>query len=214
MQFWTSGLILAVEVAGVGAAQAVETLLPQLRARFAANAVEQGVWSGGPGVGDFFFGGVRRFAPTATLDNCSCVLIRPHAVKSGDAPAILDEILSSRQLSCTAVQMFSLDKVSAKEFLEVYEGVMPSVGDMVVALCAGPLIALEVKLSDPAVGPVVPLVRDLVGPWDVEMAKELKPDTLRARFGVSRTDNAVHVTDLEEDGPTECAYFFDLLAGK
>ena len=53
--------------------------------------------------------------------------------------------------------------------------------------------------------------RELAGPWDVEMARELKPKSIRARYGVDRVKNALHVTDLVEDSVPECLYFFDLL---
>jgi nucleoside-diphosphate kinase len=59
---------------------------------------------------------------------------------------------------------------------------------------------------------VVAQFRDHAGPWDVEMARELQPQTLRARFGHDRVRNAVHCTDLAEDGVLECEYFFDLLS--
>ena len=35
---------------------------------------------------------------------------------------------------------------------------------------------------------------------DPEIAKNLRPNTLRARFGHTRTHNGVHCTDLPEDG--------------
>mmetsp|Transcript_9690 Transcript_9690/g.14707 ORF Transcript_9690/g.14707 Transcript_9690/m.14707 type:complete len:100 (+) Transcript_9690:3-302(+) len=98
---------------------------------------------------------------------------------------------------------------------------MPDFPDMVLELCSGPLVALEVKLATSA-GPmagtqseddVTSAFRDFVGPWDVEMARELRPGTIRARFGKSRTQNAIHCTDLADDGPHESAYFFEVLQG-
>lgn len=56
--------------------------------------------------------------------------------------------------------------------------------------------------------------REIAGPWDIDMARELKPSTIRARFGVDRVQNAVHCTDLPEDGALESQYFFDILARK
>lgn len=53
--------------------------------------------------------------------------------------------------------------------------------------------------------------RQLVGPRDPELARVLRPNTLRARFGVSRVRNAIHCTDLVEDGPLEASYFFNVL---
>ena len=52
--------------------------------------------------------------------------------------------------------------------------------------------------------------RDLVGPMDPEIAKNLRPNTLRARFGIDRCLNAIHCTDLPEDGTLECEYFFSI----
>ena len=50
-----------------------------------------------------------------------------------------------------------------------------------------------------------------MGPYDPVIAQHLKPDTLRAKFGESRVKNAVHCTDLPEDGSLECQYFFDIM---
>jgi nucleoside-diphosphate kinase len=38
-----------------------------------------------------------------------------------------------------------------------------------------------------------------------------RPSTLRAKYGATAAKPAVHVTDLEEDGPVECEYLFALL---
>ena len=106
----------------------------------------------------------------------------------------------------SALELFQLDEAAAKEFLEVYQGVVPEYNDMVLEMCTGPCVALEVRAEN-----AVMTFRETAGPWDVEMAKELRPKTLRAKFGVDRVHNGVHCTDLPEDGALECAYFFDLL---
>jgi len=54
-------------------------------------------------------------------------------------------------------------------------------------------------------------LRKLVGPHDPEIAKNLRPKSLRAKYGIDRIRNAVHCTDLDEDGVLECEYFFSLL---
>lgn len=59
--------------------------------------------------------------------------------------------------------------------------------------------------------PVVEAFRQLVGPRDPELGRVLRPNTLRARFGVSRVRNAIHCTDLVEDGDLETTYFFNIL---
>lgn len=75
-------------------------------------------------------------------------------------------------------------------------------------LSRGPLLALEVT------GPgAVLLLRELAGPRDIEVAKRVRPSTLRAKYGVSVGACAIHVTDLPEDGPLECEYMFALVQG-
>jgi nucleoside-diphosphate kinase len=56
---------------------------------------------------------------------------------------------------------------------------------------------------------VVETFRVHAGPWAVEVAKELYPDTIRAHVGKDRTRNAIHCTDLPKDSVMEeCEYFF------
>ena len=54
-------------------------------------------------------------------------------------------------------------------------------------------------------------LRDIVGPHDPEVAKHLRPKTIRALYGFDRVKNAVHWTDLDEDGILEVEYFFTIL---
>jgi nucleoside-diphosphate kinase len=211
VKFWTSGTSFVCELRGVSALSAAAEVVAGIRARYATNDVEAALWCAGASLGDFFFGSTRKFEPTATLEACSCGVIRPHAVKSGDFAAIISAILGAG-FTITALQMLQLNKTSASEFLEVYDGVMPNFPEMVSQLCTGPAIALEVKRGEGkgSVG-VVEAFRDFVGPWDVEMAKELRPMTVRAKYGRNRTENAIHCTDLPEDGEAESAYFFQVL---
>lgn len=46
---------------------------------------------------------------------------------------------------------------------------------------------------------------------DPEIAKNLRPNTIRARFGIDRVRNAIHCTDLPEDGALEIEYFFSIM---
>lgn len=103
------------------------------------------------------------------------------------------------------MQMFSLDKPTAEEFFEVYRGVLPEYVGMVDHMTSGPCIVLEVRQEN-----AVQSFRELCGPMDPEIAKNLRPGTIRARFGLSREVNAVHCSDLEEDGSLEVEYFFSI----
>lgn len=70
----------------------------------------------------------------------------------------------------------------------------------------GVSVALEVRAQN-----AVETFRQSVGPWDVEMARELRPTTIRGKYGVDRVKNAVHCTDLPQDGQSECEYCFKLM---
>ena len=45
---------------------------------------------------------------------------------------------------------------------------------------------------------------------DPEIAKNLRARTIRAKFGHTKEVNAVHCTDLPEDGSLEVEYFFSI----
>lgn len=161
---------------------------------------------------------------TATLRNCTLLVIKPHAVTEGHAGTILD-LLIKHQFNITALQMFHLDRISAEEFLEVYKTVVPEYHSMVEQLTSGSSIAIEISSdlssyshsstssSSAASGSssIVSLIRSVAGPSDPEIARILRPKSLRAQFGHTKVKNAVHVTDLEEDGELESEFFFSIL---
>ena len=143
---------------------------------------------------------------SAVLNNCACCIIQPHAFFQ--AGKIINMILEDG-FEISAMMLIHLDKPSAEEFLEIYKGVLPEFTAIVDHITSGPCIALEIRQEN-----VVPSLRQLVGPLDPEVAKHLRSSTIRANFGVDRVMNAVHCTDLPEDGVLECEYFFRILAGR
>ena len=148
-------------------------------------------------------------APTpscAAGQDCSLALVLPHAVVDGQAGLIIDKIAASGlEISC--VQLFSLGRANAAEFLEVYKGVVPEYQKKVIELTAGPCIAVEVRGAD-----AVAQLRAVAGPHDPDIARVIRPGTVRADCGIDKVQNAVHVTDLPEDGQLEVEYFFSMLA--
>jgi nucleoside-diphosphate kinase len=155
---------------------------------------------------EFIFNGKLKSQPQ--LNNCSCLIIKPHSIMEGNSGKIIDVILSEGfEISC--MEMFYLDKTTAEEFFEVYKGVLPEYSAIIEQVTAGPIIVLEVRQEN-----VVNSLRALVGPHDPDIAKILRPNTLRAMFGKDRVKNAVHCTDLPEDGVLEVQFFFELLQEK
>ncbi|RLN80917.1 hypothetical protein BBJ28_00003404 [Nothophytophthora sp. Chile5] len=156
----------------------------------------------------FFF--ETPHVPTATFADCTCCVVLPHVLKEALAGEVVASIQRDGGVRITAIELFTLDRTTAAEFLEVYEGVVPHFNETVDHFTTGPCLALE--LVGQHTEDVVAQFRASAGPWDVEMAKELKPQTLRAKYGHDRVRNAVHCTDLAEDGVLESQYFFDILS--
>ncbi|ETV76749.1 hypothetical protein, variant 1 [Aphanomyces astaci] len=201
---------IVVEVVGESAVERLPLLVSSLQSRFGGNQPGFEVAATAADaqrLHDQFM--AKAWPSPATFANCTCCVIQPHVLKEGQTGAVVDAILDSG-LTITAMELFNLDRTSASEFLELYDGVVPHFNEAVDHLTSGPCIALEL-IGD---GDVVQRFREAAGPWDIDMARELKPSTIRARFGTDRVHNAVHCTDLSEDGALESQYFFDILARK
>jgi nucleoside-diphosphate kinase len=110
---------------------------------------------------------------TAFFSSCTTCIIKPHAVANGDAGKIIDIILQEG-FEISAMEMFTLDKPTAEEFFEVYKGVLPEFVALIEHMTTGPCIALEVRQEN-----AVKAFRDLAGPMDPEIAKNLRPNSLR-----------------------------------
>mmetsp|Transcript_20739 Transcript_20739/g.59449 ORF Transcript_20739/g.59449 Transcript_20739/m.59449 type:complete len:398 (+) Transcript_20739:2552-3745(+) len=148
-------------------------------------------------------------------EDCTCCVIKPHAIKSRQVGGILQSI-SDAGYDIDDLGLFHLDGNAAREFLEVYNGgAVKNLHLMVQEMCSGPVIALRVcRRSGEGNRDAVSAFRaDVAGPWDCEMARELHPATLRARYGIDNVQNAVHCTDLSGDGSSECHFFFEILSG-
>lgn len=154
---------------------------------------------------DLFFGKDTKLRPTSMLNNCACLVIKPHIIQEGNAGKIID-ILLSNGFEISAMEMIYLNKTTAEEFFDVYKGVLPEYASIIEHISSGPIIAMEIRQDD-----AVNQLRALVGPADPAIAKVLRPNTLRALFGIDRVKNALHCTDLAEDGVLEVQYFFELL---
>jgi nucleoside-diphosphate kinase len=221
--FMSSGPIVALELVGNGAIAKWRALIGPtntfkareeapscLRAQFGSDATRNAT-HGSDSVASaerelgFFFGEPARLAGTAKFSNCTLALVKPHAVKEGLTGQIVDA-LASEGFEVSALQQFSLSRVNAGEFLEVYKAVMADFSRLEEELSNGPCVAIEVRGEQ-----AVQAVREVAGPHDPELARVLRPKTLRAKFGRDKVQNALHCTDLPEDGQLEVEYFFRIM---
>ncbi|XP_077390433.1 nucleoside diphosphate kinase homolog 7 isoform X2 [Festucalex cinctus] len=158
---------------------------------------------------EFFFPTTVCHGPinTALYSQCTCCIIKPHAISQGLAGNIINSIAAAG-FHISALQMFKVDRANAEEFYEVYKGVVTEYVDMVTELSLGPCMVLEIHGDD-----VAKTFRDFCGPADPETARHVRPATLRAIYGIDKVKNAVHCTDLPEDAILEVQYFFKILDG-
>lgn len=212
----TSDVVTAMEIVGdhaihafrekIGATETSKGIPTSLRSIYGTDEVKNAIHSSDSITSarnelEFFFS--RKFPTTAIFNNCTCAVIRPHAIKAGGE--IIDRILQEG-FEVSAMEMQNLSTVAAEEFMEVYKGVLPEYHDIVKQMCSGPVIAMEVRQEN-----AVDAFRQLVGPHDPEIARHLRPNTIRGQHGLDRVQNGVHCSDLAEDGLLEVEYFFKML---
>uniref|UniRef100_A0A8C5N3G3 Nucleoside diphosphate kinase B n=1 Tax=Gouania willdenowi TaxID=441366 RepID=A0A8C5N3G3_GOUWI len=217
VQFVSSGPVVAMELMGAEALSIWRRLLgpadsaveqgevPQsIRAQCGTDGIKN-VCHGSDSLAaaarelEFFFPStIGQSVPnTATFIDCTCCIIKPHAVSEGITGNILNSI-SAAGFEISALQMFSMERANAEEFYEVYKGIVSEYPNMVTELCSGPCLVLEITGAN-----VTKTFREFCGPADPEVAQHLRPNTLRALYGKDKVKNAVHCTDLPEDGVLE-----------
>ena len=183
------------------APRSVRAVLGVDRAR---NAV-RGSRGGAAAAAELSFIFEARRAPTAVCTHCAVAIVKPHAVAAGLTGALLDALLGAG-LEVSAARSLAFTRADAADLLEPYKGVAVEYERWVAELASAPAVAFEVR------GPAaVAALRDLAGPADIAVARILRPDSLRARFGVDNVRSALHVTDVDVDGPLESRFVFHVI---
>ncbi|RUS69220.1 hypothetical protein EGW08_023016 [Elysia chlorotica] len=225
----TQGPVIAFELVGENAISRWRELIgptdpskaraeasTSLRARFGTDVTHNGFHgsdspaSAAREVEFFFPSSGRNPLPNCVCgSNSTCAIIKPHAMKAGIAGKIINAI-NDAGFKVNTIEQFDLEKANVEEFYEVYKGVLHEYPAMVNELCSGPVLVMEVSAQDGKAN-VAEAFREACGPMDPEIARHLRPRTLRALFGLTKVQNAIHCTDLVEDAPLEVEYFFKIL---
>jgi len=161
---------------------------------------------------NFIFGTYANhmFERTAKFKDCTLALIKPHILKQGLIGEIITAILKGGY-EINDIQMFNLETSNATEFLEVYRGLMPTFTDHVNELISGASVAMEISHPSMNQDQIVKEFRKFVGPYEPGIGKQIFPMAIRSIYGYDWVHNALHCTDLPEDGPMESDYFFNIL---
>ncbi|KAL7750769.1 hypothetical protein RI367_003726 [Sorochytrium milnesiophthora] len=155
----------------------------------------------------------RLIAKAVRKSNCAnstVCIIKPHALASGKAGPILQDIVSNGFLIVN-LDLLTFTRSDAEDFLEVYKGVLPEYHHLVNEFTTSACLAVELTRLGASPDVVVNAFRDVCGPYDPELAAVVTPTSVRAKYGNDRVRNAVHCTDLVEDAPLESQFLFQIV---
>jgi nucleoside-diphosphate kinase len=125
-------------------------------------------------------------------------LIKPDAVRKNAIGAIT-QMLEAGGLKIVAARMLRLSRAQAEGFYAVHRE-RPFFSSLCEFMTSGPILALVLEGQN-----AIAKNREIMGVTDSSKAA---PGTIRARFGTSIEQNAVHGSDAPETARTEIGYFF------
>lgn len=141
------------------------------------------------------------------MSDTTLTIVKPDAVAAGSTGAILAR-LEKEGFTFRAIRKLRLSEDQAKAFYAVHAE-RPFYGSLVDFMTSGPVVAVALERDD-----AVPHLRAVMGATDVSQAEA---GTIRAEFGTSIEQNAIHGSDSDDNADIETAFFFaqsELITGK
>ena len=132
------------------------------------------------------------------MSNLTFTMVKPEAVESGNAGAILNKI-EKAGFRIVALKKVLLTKKRAGEFYEVHKE-RPFYGELVEYMSGGPIIAAILEKNN-----AVADFRILIGATNPEEADK---GTIRNEFATSLSMNAVHGSDSDKNANIEADFHF------
>lgn len=125
-------------------------------------------------------------------------IIKPDAVKAGNAGAILSRI-EKAGFRIVGLRMRNLTEKEAQGFYYVHKA-RPFFGELVAFMSSGPCLTMVLERDNAILG-----LRDLMGATNPANAAA---GTIRKDFAASIEANAIHGSDAPETAAFEISYFF------
>jgi nucleoside-diphosphate kinase len=147
---------------------------------------------------DFRLTSPRKNKNNGTMSNRTFTMIKPDAMKSGHAGAIIDRIVKEGY-KLVALKMTRLSADKAGEFYAVHKE-RPFYKELVEFMSSGPIIAAILEKKN-----AVADFRTLIGATNPAQAAE---GTIRKLYAASVGENAVHGSDSDENAKIEGDFFF------
>lgn len=131
------------------------------------------------------------------LQRTLCI-IKPDAVRKNVQGNIIQK-LTDAGFRIRGMKMLKLTEEMGKKFYEVHKE-RPFYGELVSFMISGPVIVIALEKEN-----AVAEYRKLIGATDPAEAED---GTIRKLFADSKSENAVHGSDSEENGKIEVGFFF------
>ncbi|MBK7159301.1 MAG: nucleoside-diphosphate kinase [Ignavibacteria bacterium] len=125
-------------------------------------------------------------------------IIKPDAVKKNLQGNIIQKI-SDSGFKILGMKMLNLANATAGKFYEVHKE-RPFYKELCSFMTSGPVVTIALEKEN-----AVADYRTLIGATDPAEAAE---GTIRKLYADSKSENAVHGSDSEENGRNEVAFFF------
>ncbi len=127
------------------------------------------------------------------------LIIKPDAVRAGNAGNILAMLEGKGRFRVVAMRMEHIGEASAKRFYEVHKE-RPFYGDLVSFMTSGTCIPMVLERENAILG-----LREFIGATNPAQAAE---GTVRKMYATDVQNNAVHASDSSESAVKEIAHFF------
>lgn len=132
------------------------------------------------------------------MNNRTLTILKPDAVGCGQSGEIL-QLIEANGFRIIALKMLQFTPVDAGRFYSVHKD-RPFFKNLNLYITSGPVIVAILEKEN-----AVETFRALIGNTDPSKAA---PSTIRHLFGKSKTRNAIHASDSEENAQKEMAFFF------
>ena len=130
--------------------------------------------------------------------NLTFTMIKPEAVAANNIGAILN-MIETNGFKVKALKYHQLSKAAAEEFYSIHSD-KPFYKDLTEYMSSGPIVAAILEKSN-----AVKDFRKLIGSTDPNEAAE---GTIRKKFAESKTKNAVHGSDSDDNFKIEAKQHF------
>lgn len=131
------------------------------------------------------------------------LLIKPDAVHRKHIGDIIGKI--EKEFDILDIKYTRLSKVQAREFYAIHKG-KDFYKPLVEFMASGPLIALLLQGMN-----IQNKLREFIGATDPKKAQK---GTIRAKYGTSIRENAVHASNPDENPDQEIRFFFPKVSRK